>query len=51
MSKVVVIKTSPDTVVSDYKELMHKAEYSKYIQKKFETLIKINLSWSLYYPA
>ena len=49
--KVAVLKTKPDTVLDDYKKLMHMAEYQKEIQKKYETLLKINLSWSLYYPA
>jgi uncharacterized protein (DUF362 family) len=50
-SRVAILKTSPDNVVGDYKRLMHLAEYTKVIQKDVETIIKINLSWSLYYPA
>jgi len=51
MSKVVVLKTSPERVIEDYAKLMHMAEYEKYIDKKIATVLKLNLSWSLYYPA
>ncbi|MFB6075782.1 MAG: DUF362 domain-containing protein [Candidatus Aenigmatarchaeota archaeon] len=51
MSKVAVMKTSPETYMKDYSELMNKANYKKAIDKKHETLLKINLSWSLFYPA
>jgi uncharacterized protein (DUF362 family) len=30
---------------------MHLAEYQKYLLKDKETILKLNLSWSLYYPA
>lgn len=51
MSKVTVLKTSPNTVIEDYSKLMQLAEYEKIIQKQNKTVIKINLSWSLFYPA
>lgn len=51
MSTVAVLKTTPETVINDYKKLMHLAEYKKFLSKKNETLLKLNLSWSLYYPA
>ena len=51
MSKVAVLKTSPKTVIEDYSRLMHLAEYEKFLSKKNRTIIKLNLSWSLYYPA
>jgi len=50
-SKVAVLKTSSKTVLKDYARLMHLAEYQKTISKKYETILKLNLSWSLYYPA
>jgi uncharacterized protein (DUF362 family) len=50
-AKVVVLKTSPETILEDYKKLMHLADYQKYVPKENETLLKLNLSWSLYYPA
>ncbi|VVB51101.1 Uncharacterised protein [uncultured archaeon] len=51
MAKVAVLKTTPETVVSDYGRLMSMAEYQKAVPKVNETVLKINLSWSLYYPA
>ena len=48
---VAVLKTTPQTVLEDYGKLMHLAEYEKFLSKKNETVIKLNLSWTLYYPA
>jgi len=49
--KVAALKTSPRTVVNDYGKLMRLASYKKAIKKQKETILKLNLSWSLYYPA
>lgn len=51
MSKVVILKTSPETVLEDYKKLLRLAEYQNFISKDKETLIKLNLSWTKYFPA
>ena len=51
MSKVTVLKTSPKTVIDDYNHLMHLSKYEEFISKENKTIIKLNLSWSLYYPA
>jgi uncharacterized protein (DUF362 family) len=51
MSKVAVLKTSPANVINDYSKLMDLAEYKKFVKKDKETILKLNLSWSLYYPA
>ena len=50
-SKVAVLRTSPETVLDDYEKLLHLCAYEKIIKKTAETIIKLNLSWSLYYPA
>ncbi|MDY6862447.1 MAG: DUF362 domain-containing protein [Thermodesulfobacteriota bacterium] len=50
-SKVAVLKTSPQTVLSDYKRLMHLAEHKKYLPKDKDTALKINISWHYFYPA
>lgn len=50
-SKVVVLKTNPETILDDYKELMHLAEYEKFISKGKDTLLKLNLSWTKYFPS
>jgi len=51
VSKVAVLKTSPQTVLSDYKKLMHLVEYQKYLPKDKDTALKINISWHYFYPA
>ncbi|MEM4266874.1 MAG: LAGLIDADG family homing endonuclease, partial [Candidatus Nanoarchaeia archaeon] len=51
MSKVVVLKTRPETVLQDYKRLMNLANYKKVLPKNKHLILKLNLSWSLYYPA
>ncbi len=50
-SKVVVLKTSPDRVLEDYSRLMHMAGYRKAIPRDRDTLLKLNLSWTKYFPA
>ena len=50
-SKVVVLRTSPETVINDYKKLMHLADYENFISKDTDTLLKINLSWTKYFPS
>jgi len=50
-SKVVVLKTSTDSVLEDYQKLLHLLDYSKYISREKDTLIKLNLSWTKYFPA
>ena len=43
--------TSPRTIIEDYASLMSSAKYQQYLSQNVTSLIKINLSWSLYYPA
>ena len=50
-AEVVILKTSPSTVLDDYSKLLHLAEYQKYISEKQDTLIKLNLSWTKYFPS
>lgn len=50
-SKVAVLRTSPQTVLEDYKKLMHLADYESFISKNIDTLIKLNLSWTKYFPS
>lgn len=49
--KVAVLKTSPQTILEDYRKLMHMAEYEIFISKDNDTLIKLNLSWTKYFPS
>ena len=50
-SQIFVIKTSPETVLEDYKKLMHLASYEKYYTKDDRIILKLNLSWSKFFPA
>ena len=50
-STVVVLKTTPETVLDDYKKLMHMANYKVYLPKDKDTALKINISWHHFYPA
>ena len=50
-SKVAILKTRPETVLEDYKRLMHLAEYDKVISPGNKIFLKINISWHHFYPA
>ena len=51
MPKVAFLKTTPRTILEDYGRLMHLADYKNFISKDRETLIKLNLSWTKYFPS
>ena len=50
-SKVVVFKTAPETVLDDYERLLLRSEIEKFISKETDSLIKLNLSWTKYFPS
>lgn len=50
-SIVAVLKTSPQSVLEDYRKLMNLAGYREYLPSDRETIIKLNLSWTKYFPA
>ncbi|MHA1413022.1 MAG: DUF362 domain-containing protein [Promethearchaeota archaeon] len=50
-SKIFVIKTKPGTILEDYKKLMHLANYENHFKKEDKIIIKLNLSWSKFFPA
>jgi uncharacterized protein (DUF362 family) len=49
--KVAVLRTRPQTVLDDYRELMHLAGCEEALPKEKETILKINVSWQTWYPA
>jgi len=51
MSVVSLLKTSSETVIEDYNQLMQLANYQNSLSKDNNTILKLNLSWTLYYPA
>jgi hypothetical protein len=50
-SKVAILRTSPETVLSDYHELMNLAGYQETVARDVETALKINISWHFFYPG
>ena len=49
MSKVVVLKTNPVKILSDYQKLIK--SFSSSLDKKKPVILKLNLSWTKFYPA
>lgn len=50
-AKVAVLKTSPAAVLDDYARLLELAEWTRFLPPDQDTLIKLNLSWTKYFPA
>ena len=49
--KIAVLKTRSQSVVEDYARLMRLASYRSVIDPSVSTIIKLNLSWTKYFPA
>ena len=50
-ARVAVVRTRPETVIADYARVMDLAGYQHTIARERETLIKLNLSWTKYFPS
>lgn len=50
-STVAVLRTTPETVLDTYQEIMHLVDYQNELSKDADTLLKLNLSWTKYFPA
>ena len=50
-SKVVLLRTSPDTVLDDYGRAMRMANWQEALPDEHDVVLKINLSWTKYFPA
>ncbi len=50
-SKVAVLKTSPATVTRDFARLLDLADMRAELSPEKLTLLKVNISWHVYYPA
>ncbi len=50
-SKVAVLFTSPEAVLDDYQKVMELASWRESLSGEREMLIKLNLSWTKYFPA
>ena len=45
------MKTSPETVLDDTRAIMGLADYQRFLPKDQDILIKLNLSWTKYFPS
>jgi uncharacterized protein (DUF362 family) len=50
-SQVAVVRTRPETVVEDYGRLMRLAKYEQVLERDGDLVLKLNLSWTKYFPA
>lgn len=50
-SRVAVLRTKPETVVEDMGRLMELAQVREEIRPEANTLLKVNISWQVWYPA
>ena len=50
-ARVAVVRTRPETVLTDYARVMDLAGYRHTLSRDRDTLIKLNLSWTKYFPA
>lgn len=48
---VAVVRTRPETVLDDYAEVMRLAGYRDVLRTDRDTILKLNLSWTKYFPA
>jgi len=50
-SRVAAVLTRPETIVSDYRRLLDLVGVVDGLDRNTDTLIKLNLSWTKYFPA
>lgn len=50
-ARVAVVRTRPETILEDYARVMELAGYRDTIASSRDTLIKLNLSWTKYFPS
>ena len=50
-ARVAVVRTRPDTVIADYARVMDLAGYRGTLSTQRDTLVKLNLSWTKYFPS
>ncbi len=50
-AQVAVLRTQPETVLADYGRLMRLAKYDQVLPRDQDCLLKLNLSWTKYFPA
>jgi len=50
-ARVAVVRTTPETVLADYARVMDLAGYRDTLSRDRDTLLKLNLSWTKYFPS
>jgi uncharacterized protein (DUF362 family) len=50
-SKVAILRTTPQTILKDYHELINLAGYKEVLSQDVDTALKINISWHFFYPG
>jgi uncharacterized protein (DUF362 family) len=50
-SKVAVLRTGADSVLDDYRRLLELIDYKSIMDFGSEAIVKLNLSWTKYFPA
>ncbi len=50
-ASVAVVRTRPETVLADYGRVMDLAGYRDTLSRDRDTLLKLNLSWTKYFPS
>ena len=50
-ARVAVVRTRPESVIEDYGRVMHLAGYQRTLSRDADTLLKLNLSWTKYFPS
>ena len=50
-ARVAIIRTRPETVLEDYARVMELAGYRDTLSRDRDTLLKLNLSWTKYFPS
>src|SRR5919199_434547 len=50
-ARVAVVRTTPQAVLDDYERAMDLAGYDQTLARDRDTLVKLNLSWTKYFPA
>jgi hypothetical protein len=50
-ASVAVLRTRPETIVADYGRLMRLVKYDQVLPREQELIVKLNLSWTKYFPA
>jgi hypothetical protein len=50
-ARVAVVRTRPDRVIDDYARVMDLADYRGVLSPARDTILKLNLSWTKYFPS